>query len=431
MDNILILCGNALLYIITLFYWARKKGWLNVGVTILCLYSLMAVVAIPLFLHPLAFYEFEQDVTIFPFIYLYIMLLLMAYPLLKIEDKRIKYIQTPPIKFINIIIGFIIISCLYKFYEIIPNIQTGLFLLATDSGYGAEVYEITTESNMSSKSMTGSIDIIGVVTSFGVNLSVIFFWIYLCLPKKNKIVVCLLALFLIVPPLEALSQGSRELVVVTCLNFVLLFIFFYRLIPIETRKRIVVVMILLFCGLFFLFGILSNSRTKGDSELTSYRYERYLSESFLIFNQYCLNADGTREGMWVSAFPMKMLGKPVYSPDELRFKYKHLGIDNSRFYTYVGDFVLDYGPLISFIVFVILSLLFQKGLKYSKVLHIEQILLAYILIRINSGFYLHQFTGIGGNLVLLELLCTYVLFKDKFYFKNRLNMNYIKISKNK
>ncbi len=426
MDNSLVLWINAGIWVLTLIYWVNRNGIINAGVVALGLYTMMAIVTIHLFYHPMAFYDFEQNVTLFPFIYLYIMLMLMLYPVLKLDTRKISYIKLPTTKFISVCCLVIIFCVAYNCFEILPNISEGLVLLLTDEGYGSEAYSIMNEEGLGKTAMTGGFDIIGIIANACMSFSIPFCFIYLLLPKKNIFILSGMIFAVLIEPIRGLSIGSRVYIVTTLLIVVFMFVFLCRYMSKKLIGRICLIGGTGLICLIVFFVALSNSRARGEEERANYMYERYFAESFLIFNQYCLDANGTREGTWVAPLFGKMIGKPIYSILDQRFVYKDMKVDNSRFSTFVGDFVLDFGPVLAALIFIILSILFYRGLRCRNVINPEQIMLLYILLKILSGFYLHQFTQIAGNLVLIYYLLAYFVLKTK-YFKQIGNYQIVRL----
>ena len=57
-----------------------------------------------------------------------------------------------------------------------------------DDSNAVEAYLDTTEANLERKSLSGSVNLLGVIISTGVNFSMLFFFIYLLYPNKNKLI---------------------------------------------------------------------------------------------------------------------------------------------------------------------------------------------------------------------------------------------------
>jgi oligosaccharide repeat unit polymerase len=409
MENI-ILYSNAALWVLTLLFWWRKKRS-NVGIIVLALYSAVAIVSCHLYQQPDM--DEYRNVTLFPFIYLYITITALIYPLFKTDIGGIQTVKLPPLKIMNVLCVFIIICSLYQLFNTLPEINKGIGLMLLDSTNAVDAYIDTTEANMTNKSLSGAVSILGVLSTTGVGFAMLFFFIYLLYPNKNKWILYGMIISSLIVPISSLASGSREKVVTTIIVFMFMFLL---LRPLLTKKtsRIISGGTLIVAGLMLiLFFIISFARSRGDYEKLLLSFESYFGMSFIVFNDKCISAVGTREGNWVSPLINVLLGGRSYSQIEIRDKYSSLGIDNGVFYTFVGDFVLDYGPILAFIILILISCFFSKKLRLKNTINAGHIVLYYMLLKLLSGFYLHQYVGIGGNLLIVELLILYLLFSDK------------------
>lgn len=136
---------------------------------------------------------------------------------------------------------------------------------------------------------------------------------------------------------------------------------------------------------------------------------RYFAEGPLVFNNYCLDANGTRDGEYTFAFQHILDRGSQPNEAELREKYSNLKINSSRFYTFVGDFVLDYGPIPAFIIIVaIFFIVYNKTIIHRKTMLFPQMILLYILIQYCCGFYQYQYSMKMGNAYLVALILFYI-----------------------
>lgn len=404
----LILYFTALLWVVTLVYWYKKKNS-NVGVIVLALYTAIACVSCHLYQYPESDF-YEMDVTLFPLLYLYIIIIMLIRPLFNIDHQYVSTLKLPPMKLMNTICIVIIICASYQVVVSLPEVRNGLNLMLLDGSNAVDAYVQTTEENMERKSMSGSVNIFNVIVSTGINFSMLFFFIYLLYPHKNKYILIGMIVALLVTPLTSLVSGSREKVISAILIFIFMFVLLRPFLSNTIRKFITYGATMVGSLLMSLFFIISFARARGEIEAFLYNFERYFAMSFLEFDDKCLYANGTREGNLVSPLINVILGGKTYSQTELRAIYSSLGVDNGTFYTFVGDFVLDYGPFWAFVILLMIAYFFEKKLKIKSSLTIGHVILYYTLLKLLSGFYLHQFPGIGGNLFIIELVLLYIFF---------------------
>lgn len=404
-----VLFGNATLWVLAFLFWFRRKGIYNVGVFILLIYAMISCFSCHLFLNPETSSFYERYIFIIPFLYLFIIILFLLKPLLKIDYSKISEIRLPSQKVINPICIYIIISSLYQLTTGWQDIKYGFSLMLLDSSNAVDLYLDTTEANMARQSLSGSFNIIGIMVTTATNFSMLFFYLYLLYPIKNKMMIVGLIFSVMSLPVMSIASGSREKIVTSLLMFVLMYLFLKPFFDKQIRKTISIVSLSLFSFLLMFFVIVSFARARGDIEGVLTGFESYFGMSFLKFDQNCFYLNGTREGNLVSPLLNVILGGQTYSQEALRAKYANLDIDNGVFYTFIGDFTLDYGPIFAFLILVFFAI-YCRRLTNNRIWSGGQIVLGYILLKLLSGFYLHQFSGIGGNLLVIELFVFYYLF---------------------
>lgn len=412
----LILFLNAGLWAVALYYWKRRKNWSNVGIIVMILYFFMSLASCHLFVNPETKDFYEENIYVAPLLYLFVIIISLIYPLLKIDYDKIVELKLPSLKLINPICIFIIICAVYQLATGLQDVKQGLTLMLIDSSNALDAYIDTTEANMSRKALSGSVNIIGFLVTTGMSFSMLFFFLYILYPNKNKKIVVGLIIAVMANPIMSVASGSREKVITTLVLFCFMCFLLNPLMDSKIRKVISVLSLTSF-GLFGLFFvIISFARARGNMENLFLGFESYFGMSYIVFDQRCFFAEGTREGNWVSPLLNVLLGGKTYSQEALRDKYASLGVDNGIFYTFVGDFVLDYGPILAFLFLICFSLYCKKIYK-SSFWSGGHIVLCFILLKLLTGFYLHQFTGIGGNLLIIELIIFYKLFST---YKNRI-----------
>ena len=91
MVNTFLLCFNFVLYFLTFIVYQCKKKYFSIGSFVLLFYTFLSLLAIPLYNSPFAT-EFK-DLTFFPFVYLYVALMMCFSPLLLFKDKKVLYVE--------------------------------------------------------------------------------------------------------------------------------------------------------------------------------------------------------------------------------------------------------------------------------------------------------------------------------------------------
>lgn len=86
---------NAIVWILVFIYYRIKRSRWGLTHTILLLYSSIAVSSLHLFIYyPFSDQMFEE-ITILPYIYLFVMIMLPLYPIIKLESNLIYSIRKP------------------------------------------------------------------------------------------------------------------------------------------------------------------------------------------------------------------------------------------------------------------------------------------------------------------------------------------------
>lgn len=419
MSDFYILSTSFILWLTSLLIYITKRKEITLAVCIILLYTIIAFSSISLFYNSYSKGYFTEQVYLLPFIYLWGMILLSLLPLFCMEKKKKSIIFLPKIKYVNIICIAVSAFCLLKIVLSIPDLRTSIALLL--SGVSDDIIQVYSENTAaglgkhSAISSGRSIDINGVLTNLSVSLSPLLFFIYMLFPNKNKWIQIALAISLLAAPIDGIIRCSRVLIVVNLFILCFLFIFFRTYLP-ETLKRRVLLFGTIVIGIAFLFfSIISLGRSHGNTDRNMWNYQRYFSESFLVFDGYCFNAGGDRDGNRTAPLLKVITGEPVLSGKELRYKYRHMSMDSSRFSTFVGDYVLDYGLVAASFIFIVFALIFTRLLQNKKnnEIYFHQFFIVFLVMRFNLGFFQSLDVGLGGNLVFVSLCLLYIFFKKQ------------------
>lgn len=390
---------------------------MTIGGWIILLYTSIAFFSISLFFNKYSEGYFADHIYVFPYIFLWGMILLGLSPLLKQERYKVEAILLPSICWVNILCITVVLFCIFRIISSLPDLQRGLILLSGGSSdYILQTYNETTAQNMVRKSVIDSkIDIIAILTNCSAELSPLLFFIYLLYPNKNKWVVMGLGVAILSSPIDGIVKCSRVLIVANLFLFCFTFLLFREFLGRKVRRYLYVVSCIVLSFFFLFFAIISLGRAKGNIERNNWGYQRYFAESFLVFNGYCVDANGIREGNRTAPLFRMLLGMENLSPKEMRYKYRNMRVDSSRFSTYVGDFVLDFGVIFSLVIFIVLALVAFKLLKrHEKTeLPISHFFLIYLIMKFNLGFWQYLFSGIGGNLAVLTFLLLFFFFRSR------------------
>ena len=141
-ESTAILIVNSLLYIVTFAIYQKRTKTFQLGSFVLLFYSLISIGSI--FLYNIDSVWTFEEITVFPLIYLYIVLMISFYPVLKFSNKGICDIKMPDGIAMNVISIIVIILYLCFFFQtILSNFSlSGLF----DPATLVENYETKTDN---------------------------------------------------------------------------------------------------------------------------------------------------------------------------------------------------------------------------------------------------------------------------------------------
>lgn len=408
--------------------------WIIIGVLFISKYSLKRIGSLYLIMY-LIMYIFSIDTYIrFPHRYeglnffaliLYIFFIsIYTIPLAKINFNKTKLRHPTALK-VNIVAIFIIITSLLGLVEIIQNFSIGIVGLLSDDDYGAQMYhELRNSSNFESKSGLAISNLISVFSNITKGIAPLFFLYYLSRPKINVIIVVGLLLSSFITILNGISTGSRFAIISSLMN-IIAFLYVMNNFYIKTIKRIINTIVLSIAILAFIgTAAITTSRATREKFNPLESIERYACQANLVFGEYALDAGGCRNGD--RTFP---LIKMIFTSEVARTytdrlqKYSYMKVNESQFISFVGDFILDFGPILGSAILLLLWLFIYVKLKPRKIISFNYLIILYLTIEILNGFYLYPFVDIGGNLHLLSLLLLYFYFKNVKFHKSIPNSN--------
>jgi len=417
--NQILLIINLLFYLVTFFFYQKRSMYFTTGSFLLLFYISIAAIGIPLYNNSLSA-SFFLDLKLFPFIYLYCMLMLMTLPVLKLNENKILHIQRPSNTAINIISIIIIIAALVQFVTIITNFSSIVTKMINDISAGAEMYADML-SNYDEAGDHKIKNIFAIISNLFSNISILMLFYYLSLENRNKFILVGLILAVILLPLSSIAMGLRGGAVNNIMTTLISYVLFKSFLSEKVRKNIrkIAIVVVLFISIPVL--LITFSRFSDNEEIpVGYSLEWYYGQAFLNFNNYGLDANGIRYGDRTASLAKQIIWKDTPRNFLERLdKYSYMLINESMFYTFVGDFTLDYGPILTVLIFLILSTFFVFKTKISNdTILFHQLILIYfvICVCVQGTMTLFPFSDVGGNLTLITFILIYFWFKFDYFF---------------
>lgn len=406
----IISCIYILAWFIAFFVYQNRQKSFNVVSLILFVELALSVISMLLYSSPLSHYN---DLKIFPYIYLYTLIMISIVPIAKVPFRNIQAIYKPSDIFINIFcIIFILAACL-QIPGTILNFRTGLLTMLFDISLGSEMYS----ENLSKADMVGDgaiSNLPSIITNTFGDIAIFFTLYYISIRKKSRIFLVGLLVSLIVIIIQPISRGLRGPTILRLISIVTAYIILYKFYDVNLNRRIRKALIVAFFVVSIPIIFVTVSRFSEREGGSLHSVVSYLGQANLNFNNYALDANGIRYGDRTANLFKRILVDNV--PDnfvERRYKYSNMKITDEVYSTYIGDFVLDYGPFFAPIMIILVSIIFSNLLKIKcTVIPFHKLILIYFIscVMMQGSFYLFPYSDIGGNLSLLAYLLMYTVF---------------------
>lgn len=429
MDNSqIIIIADALVYLLTFVYWLRKKDIFNVGVVILLIMTISHAVALFYYTITRDLQMLKVDIQILPFIYLYLMIMLTIWPFLSSNEiKRIDDTGLQPlIKYLSIF------AIVVNFEPLVENV---VLSFNSNTEY-SELYDAMREGDLDIYSPIGS-TLMGWSNQLRIFVPISFFY-FLTQKKKEKTLIVGLLLCFINGILFWINRGGRGGVVIQVLLFFFAFSYFRTQFSKDYLKKIMRYTALCTFPLVGVFVLISASRYDSLSEKSSNVESiglvggmmNYISEGPVRFNGVMWDGKHNTNGDVNFNYLKDLLGMKTYTTYEKRDD--HYFAKNGRrievFYTYIGDFVSDFGPYGAAIMCFILYF-FGRGLtKQNGVVPFQNLLLITVLLQLYSiGFASNLYRAYGYQRNIMYMVVLFVIMK----VINEREMNVNKVRKPK
>lgn len=395
-NDILLLIANALLYLCAFVIYQKKKNAFDLGSFVLLLWFAVSVVAIDL-IHKPAGWAPYRELTVFPFVYLFLSILIVSLPLMLFDCNNESRIEMPSGTRMDLVsLGLIAIhlACFLSLWLNGSLSPSNLFSVENI----IENYENASENRASF--------IVEIVAWVRFLVPIFFMYNY---SEHKKLLSLGMAFCFLVSFLSALSTGSR-LDIVRLVFSVPFVVFVFRCNMSKKQKHTIrnlfLVMMLLFAGALF---VISYARFATSSFDMVYYLEFYFAECIPYFNGYGLASGGIRYGDKIFPVLKRFLGLDWVKGTEVNPKYWYLDFDDSLFVSFVGEYTLDFGVLaIVLLLAMSLLLVYLCKKRNGKYAFIQVLLLTIPYQLLSIGFSVNPISERYLQTVFLFYLFLYV-----------------------
>lgn len=273
-------------------------------------------------------------------------------------------------------------------YNLVDFVVSGRFLLL-----GANYDDFASQENDSLIQLSKWARFIYKWLSYFKVVTLILFFYYLSLPNRRKWVIVGLFMASTVPMLFNISIGSKT----EAIFYILSFIGFYLLLKdsyVEKTKIFLKRFLVLLSSIVVIVAVaLSIGRyTLGNNYMdvdTGDFLTQYTSESMYNFNGNAIHEERHLLGFETMQPVLITLGlTDVQMRDRYTYLQTRMNTSPRWFYSYIGDLVIDWGTVGTFILICFLSYMFSQ-IKIRSEMRLEDLMLLgiYIYMMINGLFY--------------------------------------------
>lgn len=343
---------------VTLFLWLYVKKYSLVPLYIVGIWCVSSFFAI---LFQLAYDVKYEKLSILPYVFLFICFCISLFPIVKCQKRMENTIPCMTFSLFDKIIWVFVLLSLIPFYENMRYVISSYG--AIDTSGLADMYNDKMYGDGIKVTWLSSLGMIGnSLDGIFIQLLVFIPFYFLTREKINKY----LLLFSFLPVLNhvlfQLASSGRGFATQFLLDAVFLILLFRKQIPSTRLKKLKLVSLVVIPCFFLLLSILTlargNSSNKGVE--TSITVGYYVAKSHLDFNESLWTIRKHTEGDNSFGFVKNLIGLDVPKDKNAYWNYSKTGIIPSLFYTYIGDWYMDFGAIITIILFIIWSFVSLK-----------------------------------------------------------------------
>lgn len=418
LDNILA-TSYLLCWVVTLVWYQWKSRVLDGGTAIIGTYILYAVFSLLTLNDPLFSYLFKP-LSVFPYIFLFVMLLLALSPVIFIHTHPVKGIENPHTRILTIISIMIVGCSILLIPKIIENFSSGIVKLFIDSDAGKDAYAELSEGAEDVGS--GISNIPAILYNMFADVAVFIFFYFLTQKEKKRWLIISLFFAMAIGILLPIMQGSRSNVILALLTIIVGYMLFRQYIEKKLNRLIQIV------GISFVIVIslpvVAITVSRFDNLVGSIGgfFNWYVGQGSLYFNNFALDAGGTRNGDRTFNLVKRIIDSDTpKNYVERREKYHNLNVDDDIFTTFVGDFVIDFGPYFAVVIFLVFNLYVIYQIRpRDGTLRLHQVFLLFFVecICMQGGMYLFAYSDAGNLRILVAIaLYAYLRYHEKLLEK--------------
>lgn len=410
---------------LTFFFYQKKRNVFDGGSAIMLSYVCYAVFSI-VTLNDEFFSLMFEPLRLFPYVYLYLMLLLALSPAVYHHLHPVSEIVDPHTRILKATGWLVCICALFLVPDILGNFQEGLVMLFTDTEAGQDAYA----EQLGNADEAGNFvsNLFAIIYNALADVGIFLFYYFLSRKDKDKYLVVGLGFSIIVGLLIPVMHGQRSGVILNLLTLVLGYFLFKEYYS-KAINRVVrwVGMAVLALTALPVVAITFSRFGKMMAGVMGY-LNWYIGQANLYFNNWGLDAGGIRYGdRTMNLFKRLVAPSTPANFVERRDKYHNLDLDDYYFSTFVGDFTIDFGPYLAVVIFAAFNVFVCWRIRHEgNRMKLHQLLLLYfsMCICMQGGMYLFAYADTGNlRIITLMGLYVYLCYHEKLLEKYPLTHN--------
>ncbi len=411
-DNLLA-GGYLLAWVLTFAWYHRQSHRIDGGSVVMACYILYAVFSIVTINDPLFSMAFKP-LRLFPYIFLYVVQMLALMPIIYFHQEQPKQIADPNTRIIGALAVFIICCSVMLIPDLCSSTNTGLLNMFSDASTGKDAYMEQIEAAADSGSVIRNIP--AIFYNMFSDIAV-FLCFYLLTQKRRKWMIAGMIFSVIMGILMPITRGQRGGVITGLLTAIGGYMLFRPYLSKSVKK--ITKYFGIACLTAFMFPVIAITLSRFGKEAGGVGgfVNWYIGQGSLYFNNYGLDAGGTRHGDRTLNYFKQIVSKDVPKNFvERRDKYHNLNLDDNFFSTFVGDFCIDFGPVATVIIFILFAWLITHYTREREgEIPVYKLLLIFftLCISLQGGMTLFSYSDSGNlRIAVLVLFYTYLRYHE-------------------
>ena len=390
----------SLLYIVFFYITFKKKKYILSFIVLI--WAISSIAGIIYCTNP--FISFFYDIEFVPFLYLFLCFCISVIPFKFLTEEKTENANHLCNPFIFKITVYTIAICSFE-----PLLEILAVIAKRGLGGLADVY-IESEEGFDPKYFFTFIGrYLFTIEEYLKFIAIPIFFLYLMTHRNKKWLLLGLICGILTPTLFSLANGHRFYLITVGLSFVFNFLLFRKKLSFNIKSQIrkYSIITLSFFSILFISISISRFGKGSDYDLqgygTTYQFIRYLGESHCRFNSDIWHQKELTNGKnsWLGYYGVFEKKEQM----DIRERNETTGFMSNVFFTYIGDFCMDYGKFLTIIIISITSFFFyclikriHRDMSFSDIIFINLyaniLLFGFTYFIYKNGFINMLFSGI-------------------------------------